>query len=136
MRYVICAALAVLLSTGVLAQDSKNEPEKPTETPKKDTGKEAKPEKKAKQLTDAEVKKKLEKKLNVSFEDQTAATILQSIAKSAGVELVLAEGVTADDELSLDLKEVKASAMLTIVCDSCGLVWEVKDGKVVIKADE
>lgn len=136
MRYVICAALAMLLSTGVLAQDSKKEPEKATETPKKDTGTEAKLEKKAKQLTNAEVIKKLEKKLDVSFEDEVAATILQSIAKSAGVELVLAEGVKAEDEMSLELKEVKASAMLTIVCDSCSLLWEAKDGKVVIKADE
>ncbi len=136
MRYVICAALAVLLSTGVLAQDGKKEPEKAAEIAKKDTGKEAEPEKKPKQLTDAEVKKKLEKKLDANFEDETAAAILHSIAKAAGVELVLADGVKADDDVSLELKEVKASAMLTIVCDSCSLVWEVKDGKIVVKVDE
>lgn len=133
MRYAMIALLAVMLGGGLAAQ-AKPEKKPAKEGAAKEEGK--KKEEKAKKLTTAEVKKKLEQKVTVEYEEMTVAAMLKACAEAWKLEFTLPEKLENDSEFSLSLADVKASVVLTIICDEADLKWEVKDGKVVFKAAE
>ncbi|MBX3460981.1 MAG: hypothetical protein KF696_13615 [Planctomycetes bacterium] len=132
MHYAMTAMLALILAGGLMAQQAK--PEKPA---KKEAAKEeGKKDEKAKKPTDAEVKKKLAEKVSVEFEEMTVSDILKACAEAWKLEFTLPEKIEGDTEISLSLKDTKASDVLKIICMEADLKWEVKGGKVVFKAAE
>lgn len=133
MRYVLIAMLAVLMGGAIAAQD-KPEKKPAKEAAKKEEAK--KKEDKAKKPTTAEVKKKLEQKVTVEYEEMTVPEMLKACAEAWKLKFTLPEKLENDSEFSLSLDDVKASVVLTIICEEAGLEWEVKDGKVVFKAAE